>query len=88
MSLIFDNGNRSKPSLGLPPSSSINIFHAMDNKCDTLNLCLSFLRQSNHAHSRACDVMQEEREDSKNIVLVPTMMGDGRVEIKLHSFLT
>jgi len=32
--------------------------------------------------------MQEEREDSKNIVPVQTMMGDGRVEIKLHSFLT
>jgi hypothetical protein len=32
--------------------------------------------------------MQEEREDSKNIVLMQAMMGDGRVEIKLHSFLT
>jgi len=32
--------------------------------------------------------MQEWREDSKNIVPVQAMMGDGRVEIKLHSFLT
>jgi len=32
--------------------------------------------------------MQEEREDSKNIVPMQAMMGDGRVEIKLHSFFT
>jgi hypothetical protein len=32
--------------------------------------------------------MQEEREDSKNIVPVQAMVGDGRMEIKLHSFLT
>jgi hypothetical protein len=32
--------------------------------------------------------MQEEREDSKNIVPMQAMMGDGRGEIKLHSFLT
>jgi hypothetical protein len=31
--------------------------------------------------------MQEEREDSKNIVPVHAMMGDGRVEIKIHSSL-
>lgn len=55
---------------------------------DTLNLSHSLLRRSNHAHSHACDVMQEEREDSKNIVPVQAMMGDGRVEIKFHSFLT
>jgi hypothetical protein len=32
--------------------------------------------------------MQEEMEDSKNIILMQAMMGDGRVETKLHSFLS
>jgi hypothetical protein len=32
--------------------------------------------------------MQEKMEDSKIIVPVQAMVGDGRVDIQLHSFVT
>jgi hypothetical protein len=48
----------------------------MDNKHGTINL--SLLRQSKHAESRASDIMQEEVEDSKKIITMLAMMGEGK----------